>query len=728
MNRTVLFSILLVGGLNCSVQGAPLLYTDYITALEAPISNELQQYVRDGTPPERVMNILFKQSQRVTPESSSIFLENIHFLLPKIEYAKYQASLHQLNIQTLMLNGDIEAGVEAITNLSPKEQAPYCLLLATALLQLNLPSKAVEAFNALSPEVYHANKEQVFNAAQDMVVNHGILSHTLHFPENGDEVFALQLADFYERSGLYSDSLSERIRRLSFIKEPSDQQAYRQTLVDFAKDHHLVNDERRLMEDYLASAVIGNEVIGEEENVNEYSRLLVHYYFDKRNQAQQSRWSDYWLEAQRLLGEESPATQQAYLKNRLYRFNNSRFNSFYSDVVKLAMLTQDRTIIVNEYSPYLSVPIQKMLLDGFFTLPLKADDTTTLMADAQATLLEQCDEKTPMEVRALKGHQLMSNDQLDIAHQCFSSVVWEQVSLPENILASLSNEQNQVDYFVMKQSRNISAMIAIAQLGGASMRLDALSFAVDAEPLTPERLKTLSEISSILELTSKQKISIDAQINERLRDEKQFKLLLPRLEQSPETNALELAYWFMSQDQIEKAADYLLIYLGQSTAPPEVDEVRVVRYLDSVFSYLSLDTQQRIRQVSHDSIQVMLKLRTQEASLSAAFDIKDMDMMSTIQQAIAQYNQLKASLTAASVPVANMSAQLWVLGQLEWQFGQFLSQQAAEAPTELKVLLSEQAKQRHTQSKRYARQIIEQKIEGVIDTRVLDAVFFVEEN
>jgi hypothetical protein len=717
---------MLGGFLSGGVQGAPLLYTDYIAALEAPVSNELQQYVRDGAAPERVMNILIKQSQKMTLDSSLVFLDNVNFLLSESDYAPYQSTLHQMNIQARMLNGDVEAGVAAIARLPSSEQSSFRLLWVAGLLQLNHTSQAVEVFNALSSEEYHHNKDQALNVAQEMVINHGVASDSLHFPEQGDDAFALLLANVYERNGLYAKSLDERFRRLSFIAEPSAQQAYRQTLVAFAKEHDLVRDERQLMEAYLVAAVAGEGVVGEKNYVNDYSHLLVQYYFDERNKAQQSLWSDEWLEAQRRLSETDAVTQKAYLENRIYRNNAARPAAFYTDVVALGMLTQERSTIVNKYSASLSPSVQQTLLEGVFALPLKSDNTTLAMADAYANLIEQCDETVPMEVRALKGHQFVSHDELDLAQQCFSSVVWERVALSDNMISSLSLEQNQVDYMAMKQSSHSTAMIAMAQQGDAAMRLDAALFAVEAEPLTFERLNVLGEVGVVLALTDEQQKDMNARINERLRQEGQSELLLSRLEQAPRENALALAYWFISQDQDKEAMDYLLIRLEQSEPLGDADAIKVVRYLDSVFSSLSQETQQRVRQVSNHSVQVMLQLQAQEASLASAFSIKEADMMAAIGQALAQYNQQRDSL--ASAPAANASAQLWLLGQLEWQLGQFLNQQMEKAPDALKSVLNEQVKQREAQARHYVRQVIDQRVEGVMDTRVLDAVLFMENN
>ncbi|MBY7711036.1 hypothetical protein JJB90_26360, partial [Vibrio alginolyticus] len=107
-------------------------------------------------------------------------------------------------------------------------------------------------------------------------------------------------------------------------------------------------------------------------------------------------------------------------------------------------------------------------------------------------------------------------------------------------------------------------------------------------------------------------------------------LLLPRLEQSPEENALALAYWHMSQDQEKDAVAYLLMRLAQSEPLSDVDEIKVVRYLDSIYPSLPQDVQSRVQQVSNDAVQTMLQLRAQEALVASAFHIEEADMMAAI--------------------------------------------------------------------------------------------------
>jgi hypothetical protein len=165
--------------------------------------------------------------------------------------------------------------------------------------------------------------------------------------------------------------------------------------------------------------------------------------------------------------------------------------------------------------------------------------------------------------------------------------------------------------------------------------------------------------------------------------------------------------------------------LAQPTPLTQADDIRVVRYLDSVYPSLSQEVQQQVRQVSNEGVQTMVQLRTDEATLDSAFDVEASDTMVAVQQALATYNQLKAKLSSA--PVANASAQLWLLGQLEGRFGQFLTLQAAQAPDALKPVLREQASQREAQAQRYVRQVVAQKVEGVMDVRVLDAVLLMGE-
>lgn len=726
MNKTVLTSIILGGLLSGGVQGAPLLYTDYLTALEAPISDALQLHALDGTDPKRVMNILLEQSERVTPETRDVFLDNVNFLLSQKSYSSYQPILRQLNIQALLLSGDAKEGVAAIAALQPQEQKAYRLLWTEGLMQLNQTSQAVETFNQLSLEAYRKNPTLALNAAQSMVVNYGVSSEALHLPDGGNQTLAQQLADFYERNGLYAKSFSERTRQLSMLLTQPEQQAYRRSLVRFAKEHDLVKDERALMEAYLKMAVSEpSHVIADEKAVNEYSRLLVHYYFDTRNDSERSKWSDEFLEAQRRFGKTNPKTQQAYLENSLYRYDAERPTFFYSDAVSLAKLTKDRSVITSVFTPSLSNATQQKLLAGYFSIPADADETTLVMASDYAALADECDTTLPMAVQALRGHRLTEAKQYSKAQACFSSVVWEQTELPDRMIAPLQEEQRQVEYVTMKQKGDEYAMVAIAKNGDADMRLDAAMFAVNAQPMSSYRLSYLAEVSGFLGLNIEQQKTLDVQINERLRQAGQMSLLVPRLKQAPEHHALELAYWFISRDQMDSALEFLLMRLTQPTPLKEADEVRVVRYLDSVYPSLSQKRQQQVRQVSNEGVQMMVQLRAYELVLASAFDVDTSDTIAAVQQALETYSQLKMKLSNTSV--ANASAQLWLLGQLEEQFGRFLTQQVEQAPEALKPVLREQASQREAQAQRYVSQVIKQKIEGVMDIRVLDATLLMGE-
>lgn len=726
MNKTILSSMVLGGLLSYGAQGSPLLYTDYLTALEAPVSDALQQYALDGVDTERVMNILLKQSERVTPETSDVFLDNVDFLLSQASYSSYQPTLRQLNIQTLLLNGEAAKGVAEIAALPPQEQEAYRLLWVVGLMRLNQTSQAITTFNQMPPEAYQENPTSALNVAQDMVVNYGVSSQALHLPGDGDEALAQQLADFYERNGLYAKSLSEQTRRLSMLSTLPEQQAYRRSLVGFAREHDLVKDERALMEAYLKVAVTEpGRVIADEGAVNEYSHLLVHYYFDTRNHSERSQWSDGLLEAQRRFGKANPKTQQAYLENRLYRYDEGRPTFFYSDVVSLATLTQQRSAITSVFTPALPNATQQKLLAGYFSIPAEPDETSFALVGDYAALVEECDTTLPMTVRALKGHQLTQDKQYAQAQKCFSSVVWAQTELPERMISPLQQEQRQVEYVTMREKGDEAAMVAIAESGSADMRLDTAMFAVNAQPMSSARLSYLAGLEASLALTPEQQGVVDAQIDERLRQSGQMALLVPRLKQTPERHALELAYWSISQDETEAAVDYLLMRLAQPTPLTQADDIRVVRYLDSVYPSLSQEVQQQVRQVSNEGVQTMVQLRTDEATLDSAFDVEASDTMVAVQQALATYNQLKAKLSSA--PVANASAQLWLLGQLEGRFGQLLTLQAAKAPDALKPVLREQASQREAQAQRYVRQVVAQKVEGVMDVRVLDAVLLMGE-
>ncbi|TON18642.1 hypothetical protein CGH62_25820, partial [Vibrio parahaemolyticus] len=197
---TLAISALLLCG---QVHAEPVLYADYLEALNAPISTDVQEYARQGMPTERVMNLVFRQSQQADAESAAILFDNVTMLMAHPDYQTYLPILRQVRIQARFVSGQLAQGIDDIQALPQQEQPPYCLLLAAAYLQLGQFEQAQLVLNTMTDEVFEQDRERSLYLAQDMVVNYGISSDTLHLPSDGDEALTQNLADYYDDSGVF---------------------------------------------------------------------------------------------------------------------------------------------------------------------------------------------------------------------------------------------------------------------------------------------------------------------------------------------------------------------------------------------------------------------------------------------------------------------------------------------------------------------------------------------
>jgi hypothetical protein len=712
--------------LSGSAYSTPMLYTDYIQELDAPVSNKIQDYITQKTQPERIMNIMQSQSRKVDRDTAPLFLNSLALLIAHPDYLQYTPALFQMRIQILMLTGNIEEGIQVIEQLNRKEQESYRLLWVTGLLLTDQKERAIKVFNDVDRNAFQQHKAEYVDTAKDMVLNYKILSQRFQLPEDGNNTIAQQLIEVYNSAGIYDKALAERERVLMWTPELIAQQDQRTALVDFAKEHDLIHKELLLMQTYLTiAAKEGEQFYGNLYTVNDYTDVLVRYYLDPRNTDRRKEWNEALLDAQKLAGQFDPNSHKAYLKNRMLLYNDSRPNLFYSDLVELATVEQDRLLLSKAYLPTLSLPIRHVLLEGYFSLTPLSDKKELVMAGAYAELIERCDEQTPMLVRAFKGHQQLPTSST-LAYQCFEPITWSTLSLSPKMLASLQEEQEQVSYLEMKAKGNESRMLDIAQDSHyLDMRLDATLFFAQSQPLTASRLSELSTIGESLILTAGQQKMVDEAIIDTLRQQNDPELLFSWLKLKPSANAMELAFVAMEQDAMSDAVYYLMMRFTQPEPLNAYEEVKSVRYLDSVFSSLSSDEQEQVHALSQESVQTMLALQNIENELTAAFKDSGIPTMDAVKQALTTFKQFKALLSTA-VAEPNYTAQLWLLSDLNRRLSQFLVEQSIQADKRFQPILMEQSTQFKSQSQALLRQLLGLKIEGVTDVRILTSALLFE--
>lgn len=723
---TLAISALLLCG---QVHAEPVLYADYLEALNAPISTDVQEYARQGMPTERVMNLVFRQSQQADTESASILFDNVTMLMAHPDYQTYLPILRQVRIQARFVSGQLAQGIEDIQALPQQEQPPYCLLLAAAYLQLGQFEQAQLVLNTMTDEVFEQDRERSLYLAQDMVVNYGISSDTLHLPSDGDEALTQNLADYYDDSGVFDRAYAQRKRLLDWMPKTREQQPHRQTLTTYAHEHDLVPEEVAMMEAYLLSAVQDGILIGDIETVNEYTDKLVVYYADPRNKHhREPELIEPLLTAQRLAGQSSDVSQQAYLEHRLFLYQKTRPAFYYTDVIELAQLTEQASLLTEAYQKTLPDSTRQALLEGYFALPSPEGDSNALfMAKEYVPFIEQCDADMPALIRALKGHEFAQAAEIEQAQTCYDGLALASLPIDAAMLSGLQQEQVRVSYAHLKSLGDEEHALLIAQdSSDDALRFDAALFAVENQPLTPERVADLLSLQTSLALTPEQNAQFEDAIATSLRDADELDTLMAVLKRSPEAHAMELASLSMAQDEAPASVDYLLMRIAQAEPLAVYDEVKAIRYLDGQYAQLDAQTQQRIAHLPQPSVQTMLTYHQVEGQLTQAFPETDAPVTEAVSLSLNEYNRLKALLSP--VPAEpNYTAQLWLLSELDRLFAEHLRTLAGQAEDNVARVLMTQVTQLSQQSEQSLRQLLSLKVEGVTDSRVLAAAMRLKE-
>ncbi|MCG9702271.1 hypothetical protein L1D19_19540 [Vibrio natriegens] len=707
----------------------PVLYADYLEALNAPISTEVQEYARQGMPTERVMNLVFRQSQKTDDETAAILLENATMLMAHPDYQRYLPMLRQVRIQALFVSGQLAQGIEDIQALPQQEQPPYCLLLAAAYLQLGQFEQAQRVFNTMTEAVFERDRERSLYLAQDMVVNYGISSDTLDLPGDGDEALTQNLADYYDDSGVFDRAYAQRKRLLDWMPKTLEQQPHRQTLTAYAHEHDLVPEEVAMMEAYLLSAVQDGILIGDIEIVNDYTDKQVVYYADPRNKHhREPEQIEPLLAAQRLAGQSSNVSQQAYLEHRLFLYQKTRPAFYYTDVIELAQLTEQSSLLTEAYQSTLPDATRQALLEGYFALPSPESDSNALfMAKEYVPFIEQCDADMPALIRALKGHELAQASDIEQAQVCYDGLTLTTLPIDAEMLSGLQQEQTRVSYAYLKSVGDEEQALMIAQgSSDETLRFDAALFAVESQPLTPERVADLLALQTSLALTPEQNAQFEDTIATSLRDTDELDTLMTVLKRSPEAHAMELASLAMTQDEAPASVDYLLMRMAQTEPLAAYDEVKAIRYLDGQYAQLDAQTQQRVAHLPQPSVQTMLTYHQIETQLAQAFPETDAPVTEAVSASLNEYNRLKTLLSP--VPAEpNYTAQLWLLSELDRQFAEHLSALTEQADDNVAQVLMTQVTQLSQQSEQSLRQLLSLKVEGVTDLRVLAAAMRLKE-
>ncbi|HFK4418713.1 TPA: hypothetical protein ACGTRQ_003800 [Vibrio parahaemolyticus] len=713
----------------CSTsQAASLFYTDYVNALTAPAKPDHELFVDSQVDKIRLVNILFSQSQNVSRETIDAFVENVDVLLSRTDMTPWHSELQKAKVNALMMTGRYQEAIESIDALSHQEQVPFGLLQTLAFWQLGDLEHALLSFN--HTEVCHEELRQCLTLAQDLVINAGIKSDQIHLPDDGDKRLVNNLTVFYVENKAYEKAYNEQLRTVDWEDDLIAKQQRRSELVGFAVKYDLIAKEIATMKSYLEHNDELPQIPAEfNANVNRFTNKLVRYYSDPRNpEHQEPQQVEPLLASQKRLSRTDDETRIAYLENRIYLYRKAHHGSFYDDINELAILTQDKSLIASVYNKSLPNSSRQKLLDTYFAIALPYKDDV-FMAQQTLPFVSSCSSQTPLLIRALKGHEWVQKSELERAYDCFGELGVEQLPLSPDLKQTLNTEKQQVAYVHAKQQGDTTQALALAKTSNdAKMKYDALLLLLESkDTLSEADIKHLDTLRTEFSLTAAQNDHVDSEILLQLRKQNDRQLLMAYLKRAPERNALELAYLFIDDDALGEAFHYIELRVQQASPLNDYDNVKIVRYLDTYYPYLSDQQRHRLRIVQNSALSTLSQLHDIQHEIAQSFKVDEqMPLLDAVQATLTEYSRLDTQL-ATSVTEPNYTVQLWLQAELSLKLEQVFSQLAQNAPVEMAQVLNSKINELHAQRQDKLRHILSLKIEGITDGRIVEALQALQE-
>ncbi len=701
---------------------ASLFYTDYVDALAAPAKANHKLFADTQVDKSRLVNIVLSQSQKASRETIDAFVENVDILLSRADMAPWHSELQKAKVNALMMTGRYQEAIESVDALPPQGRTQYGLLQTLAFWQLGDLGHALNTFNR--SEVCREEQPQCLMLAQDLVINAGIKSKQIHLPNDGDKRLVDNLTAFYVENKAYEKAYTEQLRTVEWEDNLIAKQQRRSELVDFTVKYDLIAKEISTMTSYLEhNGELTSIPASFNANINSFTKKLVRFYSDPRNPEHlEPQQVEPLLTSQKRLSETDESTRIAYLENRVYLYRTAHQSSFFNDVNELATLTHDKSLIASVYSKSLSNDNKQALLNTYFTIesPYKDD---VFMAQQKLPFVSSCSSE-PSLVRALKGHEWVQASNLERAYECLGELSIEQLPLSSDLKQTLATEKQQVAYVNAKQSGNTTQALALAKTSNdAEMKYDALLFLLASkDTLSAQDIEQFDALRTEFSLTAKQNDHVDSEILLRLRKQNDPQLLMAYLKRSPEKNALELAYLFMENDAFDEAFRYLELRIQQATPLNDYDSVKIVRYLDTYYAYLSEQQRNSLRVVQNSTLKTLSQLHDIQDEMKQGFIVDEQaPLLDAVQAALNEYNRFDAQLSV-TVTEPNYTAQLWLQTELTQMLEQTLSQLAQNAPDDMARVLDGKINELHSQRQDKLKQILSLKVEGITDGRIVEAL------
>ncbi|HIF9137612.1 TPA: hypothetical protein ACX6PJ_001570 [Photobacterium damselae] len=725
-----ILSILLLSVSHLSIANTQLLYTDYIDILDEEDFHDYGFYFRNyKIPIDRVVNIAISQANKISIKNITIYTKNLDILLHRNDIGEYKDIISRLRFYALVRTGNYQDAIKIKNSVADKNNRLALILTYIKVGNLN---QALKLLNSVSYHDYNSNKNDYIELAKKLVIDFDIDSLKIKLPKDENLVLSSILIDEYEENGMYKAAYDEINNKIKITNDKEKKLNEISKMVLLAEEHNLSNvDTHRSMTKYIKLVnELDNKIINKNIaiNIDHYTNIIVDDYYQSNKVVNAEI-----LNPQSYISQQNDIYKENYLINQIKLNRKLKNNLFFNSVNKLALLKEDKKILVDIYDDKLDRSTKELILSSYFKIK-NSDSNDLYMATKFEPYLEECSSINNKILNVVKAHKLYESKNVVNSYNCIKDINYGSLKIPKERKNKFIIENYFIKFDFFKEHNDFNAMYNIVkESNNMDLKLEFLDRFIKFKDLNKNTTDMVDNYSKEFDISTENKNVINSLIINKLKSSDNESLLKDRLLLNKNLYIHELILMSIHNDDIESALSDI-IYMFESDVKYDNDQyIRYVRYLDRHYKKISSFSITDINKIKHiNAINVMMQLNDIELNIDKKLSSinngsgSDSDVFNVISNYLDLFDSLNEVIDSLDIEEPNIPAYLYIKAHMYYEFALKLELLLSKVDSDVADVLNEKIDMYNSECFALLKQLIGYRISNLDDKRILLATKLLE--
>ncbi|HIF9203959.1 TPA: hypothetical protein ACX6QK_001261 [Photobacterium damselae] len=722
-----IISLLLITCSGISYSKTELLYTDYLDIIKDEEFKDYSSYFNNrDIPIDRLINIAISQSRNISSKYVDTYIKNLNILSNRLDIGEYKGLVSRLRFYALVRTGNYQ---DAIQIKEATADTNNRLALILTYIKVGNIAKALKLLNSVSYPDYNSNKDDYIELAKKLVIDFDVDSLRIKLPKDENLILSSILIKEYEDNGMYKSAYDEINNKIKIINDKEKKLTEISKMVLLAEEHNLSNvDTHSSMIKYINLVDdINGEIINKEDiaiNVDHYTNTIVDAYYKS------GEISEDILNSQKKISNMNDRYKENYLINQIKLNRKLKNKLFYDSVNNLALLKEDKKILIDVYDDKLERSIKINMLDSYFKIK-NNNENDLYMATRFEPYLDKCSNTNNAILKVIKAHKLYESKDIVNSYQCIKNIDYASLKISKERKNTFIKENYFIKFDFFKEHNDFDSMYGIVQKSNSmDLKLEFLDRFIKFQDLNKNILSAIDDYSQKFHISGENKIVINNLIVEKLKNVNNEDLLKNRMLLNKDVYIHELILISINNDDIESAVSDI-IYVFQNNIKYNKEQfIRYIRYLDSHYKNLrSLNATYLNKIEDINAIYVMIKLNEIETNIRkdlSNVNNSDTDIFNVISNYLDLFDSLNKAIDRLDIEEPNIPAYLYIKSTMYYEFALKLELLLSKVDSDIADILNEKIDMYNSDCLDLLEKLISYRISNLDDKRVLQAAKFLE--